>query len=203
MKFLTKNRFGPGSLRQLGMKCTLGWDIPGDVPSRRRSLRSRAPEKKRANSILPSLPLPPPGPIRTATFGGGALLITLLLFFGFHSYETADSLQLAESGYRASIEKQANVLTITLRDPEKQKPVATTAVSSNSKTTAPTSQSAPVETKHEPRLVTHQVVKGDTLWDITEKYVKNPYLYPELARLSNIDNPDLIYPGDIVRIVFQ
>ena len=46
----------------------------------------------------------------------------------------------------------------------------------------------------------HIVVKGDTLWDIARKYLKNPFRYPELARLSQIKNPDLIYPGDTVRI---
>ncbi len=50
------------------------------------------------------------------------------------------------------------------------------------------------------RFITHVVVKGDTLWDISKKYLDNPYRYPEVAKLSNIKNPDLIYPGDIVRI---
>jgi nucleoid-associated protein YgaU len=51
-----------------------------------------------------------------------------------------------------------------------------------------------------PNARTHVVVRGDTLWDIAKKHVGNPYRYPELTELSNIRNPDLIYPGDIVRI---
>jgi len=47
-------------------------------------------------------------------------------------------------------------------------------------------------------LFQHTVIKGDTLWHIASKYLDNPYLYPELAKLSKINNPDLIYPGDIV-----
>ena len=50
------------------------------------------------------------------------------------------------------------------------------------------------------RIITHVVVKGDTLWDIAETYVKDPFRYPELAELSKIKNPDLIYPYDLVRI---
>jgi len=46
----------------------------------------------------------------------------------------------------------------------------------------------------------HVVVKGDTLWDITRRYIGDPFRYPELARLSQIRNPDLIYPGDRVKI---
>jgi nucleoid-associated protein YgaU/chemotaxis signal transduction protein len=48
--------------------------------------------------------------------------------------------------------------------------------------------------------VTHIVVKGDTLWDIANRYINDPFRYPELARLSKIRNPDLIYPGDRVHI---
>jgi len=51
-----------------------------------------------------------------------------------------------------------------------------------------------------PNTRTHVVVRGDTLWDIAKKHVGDPYRYPELAEFSNIRNPDLIYPGDIVRI---
>ena len=49
--------------------------------------------------------------------------------------------------------------------------------------------------------VVHTVVKGDTLWDIAAKYINDPFRYPELARLSKIKNPDLIYPGDRVKII--
>jgi|GEM_PF-1484649 len=48
---------------------------------------------------------------------------------------------------------------------------------------------------------THIVVKGDTLWDIAAKYLGNPFRYPELAELSRIENPHLIYPGDLIRII--
>ncbi len=48
--------------------------------------------------------------------------------------------------------------------------------------------------------VSHIVVKGDTLWAIAKRYINDPFRYPELARLSKIKNPDLIYPGDRVLI---
>jgi len=51
------------------------------------------------------------------------------------------------------------------------------------------------------QLLIHVVVKGDTLWHIAIRYLGDPFRYPELARLSQIRNPDLIYPGDKVRIV--
>ncbi|MCW9030286.1 MAG: chemotaxis protein CheW [Gammaproteobacteria bacterium] len=60
----------------------------------------------------------------------------------------------------------------------------------------------PVPAKKIIKEITHVVVKGDTLWAIAKKYVKDPFLYPELARLSNIKNPHRIYPGNRVRIRF-
>ncbi len=49
-------------------------------------------------------------------------------------------------------------------------------------------------------LFIYTVVKGDTLWHIAKRYRDNPYLYPELANLSKIRDPNLIYPGDTVTI---
>jgi nucleoid-associated protein YgaU/chemotaxis signal transduction protein len=66
--------------------------------------------------------------------------------------------------------------------------------------TTPDTKTTPKVTAEQTEIV-HIVVKGDTLWAIAERYVNNPFRYPELARLSHIDNPDLIYPGDRVRII--
>ena len=49
--------------------------------------------------------------------------------------------------------------------------------------------------------IVHHVVPGDTLWYIAAHYLDDPFQYPELARLSQIINPDLIYPGDIIHII--
>lgn len=49
--------------------------------------------------------------------------------------------------------------------------------------------------------VTHFVVKGDTLWDVAEHYLGDPFRYPELAAVSHIRDPHWIYPGDIIRII--
>ncbi len=48
------------------------------------------------------------------------------------------------------------------------------------------------------------VKKGDTLWDISAVFLKQPWLWPKLWRLNpEINNPHLIYPGDELRLVYD
>lgn len=46
---------------------------------------------------------------------------------------------------------------------------------------------------------TYTVKKGDNLWSICKKYLGDGSKCYEIAKLNNISNPNLIYPGQVIR----
>jgi hypothetical protein len=48
---------------------------------------------------------------------------------------------------------------------------------------------------------THTIVRGDTLWDLAQRYYNNPYLWPQLWESNTwITDAHWIYPGDVLLI---
>lgn len=74
-------------------------------------------------------------------------------------------------------------------------------------TTAAVAQPAPVITPPvEPRPAespptpqTYTVVEGDCLWNICKQHLGDGSKYQEIANLNGISNPNLIYPGQVIR----
>src|SRR5689334_21754311 len=59
-----------------------------------------------------------------------------------------------------------------------------------------------VMTTNTSREVKHVVNKGDTLWDLAQTYLKNPFRWPEIFHRNTdiVKDPHWIYPGEVIRI---
>ena len=66
---------------------------------------------------------------------------------------------------------------------------------------APAPAAGPVLNPGAPKSYT--VKRGDTLWDISAMYLRDPWLWPEIWHVNpNVQNPHLIYPGDVLTLAY-
>lgn len=127
------------------------------------------------------------------------------------------------SNLATSIRKEKNTIIITIDDSEaafktianKEKPESILPASKTEPQVNDTGKNlATVEKNPEAKTtnktpetklkkITHIVIKGDTLWHIAKRYIRDPFKYKQIAKLSKIKNPDRIYPGNKIIIIIK
>lgn len=90
-------------------------------------------------------------------------------------------------------------------EPAKPVPAATPPVSKSEAAARRARPSAPVKSYKVPKTIPkegfrYRIRWGDTLWDISEAFYRNPWLYPRIARFNKIRNPDFILAGAHIRV---
>lgn len=77
-------------------------------------------------------------------------------------------------------------------------PVSSTAQESNR--TIATGSNIPLTSDAPDEYV---VKTGDTLWDISKVFLRDPWYWPEIWYVNpQVQNPHLIYPGDVLKLVY-
>jgi hypothetical protein len=136
---------------------------------------------------------------RTLKLAVGIFLILLLLPITAHLQEqTGPPTQQQENPTAEPTSQQSGQLitpeNTTSTELENQKPDQH-AVPEDDKQIAESEESAKKLITEETAYYT--VKKGDTLWDISNAYLKDPFLWPFIWKENPaISNPDLIYPGN-------
>ena len=102
-----------------------------------------------------------------------------------------------EDGLSLIIETSAEALAVS------REHISGTGITTSAITTIEVTVNNKTKSRLKSRTFIHTVKRGDNLWNIAKHYINDPWRYRDLVQQNNIDNPDLIYPGEKVKIIFR
>jgi nucleoid-associated protein YgaU len=128
----------------------------------------------------------------------GVLLVGAIAYFVYRSVRGPEVPPLSARGTPPS------TAVVPEQPPQPAQPAPTTPAPSQAQqggggeaSVKTTTGEAPVVSKGG---VTYRIKRGDTLWDLSATYYRNPWLYRKIARANSIRNPDLIFAGSRIYI---
>ncbi len=105
------------------------------------------------------------------------------------SSEPVPSVSRAPASGPQSLEGRVPAAATTVTRPD-----AGATTSERSGTAVPIAENAPQR---------YVVKRGDTLWDISATFLRDPWYWPEIWQVNpQVENPHLIYPGDILSLIY-
>jgi len=116
-------------------------------------------------------------------------ILALLLYRNLQGPEVPALEADAGSQIESVQEEPAEEVKVPKEEPAEEAPENVTAVPAEEP--APPAEEPPAEAPSAGG-VWYRIKWGDTLWDISNAFYKNPWLYPVIAEENNIKNPDFI-----------
>ncbi|MEO0575779.1 MAG: LysM peptidoglycan-binding domain-containing protein [Pseudomonadota bacterium] len=88
---------------------------------------------------------------------------------------------------------QSTTQPVSIAEPRQRRPVQNAPRITQAES-SPLSATAPDQ---------YVVKRGDTLWDISAMFLRDPWYWPEIWQVNpQIENPHLIYPGDLLSLIY-
>lgn len=117
-----------------------------------------------------------------------AAIIIVILFISVYFTQDSNIKDKIDNSKSEKITEPAENQQSVLKEPEKES--GNTSVSAEKKIPQITY-----------KTIIHDVIKGDTLYNITKSYTGNGWDFNKVASENNIENPDLIFPEQKIKII--